>query len=57
MVFDCGILCDAVIAFILPAVFSYKLMGHTFLGSTLMVVGGTVGVLGTYFSLVQVIHG
>ena len=56
-VFDRGFLCDAVIAFILPAVFSHKLKGHTLLGSTLMVVGGTVGILGTYFSFWKVMHG
>ena len=47
---------DAVIAFILPALFSYKIQGHTILGIVLFVVGGTVGLLGTFFSLCSILR-
>lgn len=45
-----------VIAFILPAVFSYKIQGHTILGSVLFVVGGTIGLLGTFLSLCSILR-
>jgi hypothetical protein len=47
---------DSVIAFILPALFSYKIQGHTILGSVLFVVGGAVGLLGTFYSLSSILR-
>lgn len=41
-----------VISYILPALFSYKLRGHTILGSLLFLLGGSVGLIGTYYSIV-----
>lgn len=41
------------IAFILPAVFSYKMRGYTHLAAILLLVGGPIGISGTYFSLVK----
>jgi len=41
------------IAFILPAVFSYKMRGYTHLAATLLLVGGPIGISGTYLSLVK----
>lgn len=41
------------IAFILPALFSFRLVGYTHLAAAILVIGGIVGSVGTYFSIVQ----
>jgi len=43
------------IAFILPALFSFRLVGYTHLAGAIFVIGGIVGMVGTYFSIVQFI--
>ena len=45
-----GCVTGTAISYILPAVFSYKLRGHTVLGTLLFSVGGLVGVIGTFYS-------
>jgi hypothetical protein len=44
-----------VIGFILPAIFSYKFRGYTHVGALLFVVGGTIGCVGTFLSLAQLV--
>lgn len=43
------------IAFVLPALFSYRMRGYTHLATLLLVVGGSIGISGTYFSLVKLV--
>jgi len=43
------------IAFILPALFSFKLVGYTHLAAVIFILGGTVGSIGTYFSIMQLL--
>jgi amino acid permease len=43
------------IAFVLPALFSYQMHGYTHLAATLLFVGGSIGISGTYFSLMKLI--
>ncbi len=50
-----GCATGTVISYILPALFSYKLRGHTVLGSLLFVLGGSVGLVGTYYSIVALV--
>jgi sodium-coupled neutral amino acid transporter 11 len=45
-----GCVTGTAISYILPAVFSYKLRGHTVLGTLLFSVGGLVGIIGTIYS-------
>jgi len=40
----------AVMAFVLPAIFSFKLRGYSHFSAFLLVVGGSVGLLGTITS-------
>lgn len=47
-----GCATGTVISYILPAVFSYKLRGHTTIGTILFLLGGSVGIIGTYYSIV-----
>lgn len=47
-----GAATGTVISFILPAMFSFKVRGHTILGSLLFLLGGSVGLIGTYYSTV-----
>lgn len=44
------------IAFILPALFSFRLVGWTNLAGMIFVIGGLVGLVGTYFSIVQLLE-
>merc|ERR1712187_332799 len=46
-----------VMAFILPALFSFKVEGYSHLNGFLLVFGGFVGIVGTHSSLVQIING
>eukprot|EP00934_Nitzschia_sp_Nitz4_P005083 Nitzschia sp. Nitz4//scaffold112_size70979//3509//4952//NITZ4_005890-RA/size70979-augustus-gene-0.90-mRNA-1//-1//CDS//3329533229//5073//frame0 len=48
-----GCACGTVISYILPALFSYKLRGHTVLGTILFVLGGSIGLVGTYYSILE----
>lgn len=43
------------IAFVLPALFSFKIIGFTFEGLFLLVIGGAVGCVGTVFSLKKLV--
>lgn len=45
------------IAFVLPALFSYRMRGYTHLAVALVLVGGSIGILGTYLSLVKLLGG
>ena len=44
------------IAFILPSLFSFRLVGYTHLAGMIFVIGGLVGLVGTYFSIVQLLE-
>mmetsp|Transcript_12468 Transcript_12468/g.35695 ORF Transcript_12468/g.35695 Transcript_12468/m.35695 type:complete len:524 (-) Transcript_12468:134-1705(-) len=44
------------IAFILPALFSFRLVGYTHLAAAIFVIGGIVGSVGTYFSIGQLLE-
>ena len=44
------------IAFILPSLFSFRLVGFTHLAGMIFVIGGLVGLVGTYFSIVQLLE-
>lgn len=46
-----GCATGTIISYILPALFSLKLRGHTALGSLLFLLGGSVGIVGTYYSV------
>lgn len=52
----CGCAFGTAIAFILPALFSYRLTGYTPTATFLLMVGGVVGILGTWQSFVQLIQ-
>ena len=47
-----GCATGTVISYILPSLFSLKLRGHTVLGTLLFVLGGSVGIVGTYYSVI-----
>jgi amino acid permease len=51
-----GCATGTLIAFLLPALFSLKLQGYSRLAVVLLVVGGSVGLIGTFFSLTQLIQ-
>jgi sodium-coupled neutral amino acid transporter 11 len=51
-----GCALGTLIAFVLPSLFSYRLRGYTATAALLFVVGGVVGCIGTYLSLVQLIR-
>jgi amino acid permease len=51
-----GCTTGTVIAFILPALFSFKLRGYSHLAAFILFVGGAVGLVGTYLSLQNMIH-
>lgn len=51
-----GCTTGTVIAFILPALFSFKLRGYSHLAAFILFVGGTVGLVGTFLSLQTMIH-
>jgi len=44
------------IAFILPALFSLKIIGFTFEGLFLLIIGGVVGCIGTAFSMKKLVY-
>lgn len=46
-----GCASGTMIAFILPAMFSFRLKGYTHLAGLIFVVGGAVGIVGTFLSL------
>jgi amino acid permease len=50
-----GCATGTVIAFILPAMFSFKLHGYSHLALAFLVVGASVGLIGTFFSLVELV--
>jgi hypothetical protein len=52
-----GCATGTLIAFILPALFSFRLQGYTHLAMLILVVGGAVGLIGTYFSLHKIFFG
>jgi hypothetical protein len=43
----------AVISFILPAIFSFKIIGYNRAGAFIFLFGFPMGLIGTYFSLLQ----
>jgi len=49
-----GCTSGSVIGFILPSLFSFKLNGYSHLALFLMIIGGFVGLVGTYFSLSKI---
>jgi len=51
-----GCATGTVIAFILPALFSFKLRGYSHLAVLILLVGGMVGLVGTYLSLRNLIY-
>ncbi|KAI2513414.1 transmembrane amino acid transporter protein [Fragilaria crotonensis] len=51
-----GCATGTVIAFILPSLFSFRLRGYSHTAMTLLVVGGLVGGIGTFFSTRQLIR-
>lgn len=51
-----GCMAGTIIAFILPALFAFRIEGYTHTALVLLVLGGAVGVVGTYFSLVELIN-
>lgn len=51
-----GCTTGTIIAFILPAVFSFQVRGYSHTAALLLAVGVVVGCLGTYTSLVELIH-
>ena len=52
-----GCVCGSLIGFILPGIFSMKLQGITMLGSVFLLVGGFVAIVGTWFSVRDIIVG
>ena len=48
-----GSVAGTMISYILPSVFSFKLRGHTIVGSILFLLGGSVGLIGTYYSIIS----
>lgn len=50
-----GCATGTVIAFILPALFSFRLAGYTHLSAFILMVGGAVGFVGTFFSVKKLI--
>lgn len=51
-----GCVSGTLIAFILPALFSFKLKGYSHLGAVILVVGGVIGSVGTFYSLLQFVN-
>jgi len=51
-----GCATGTIIAFILPALFAFRIEGYTHAAGLLLVVGGLVGSIGTYFSLFELIN-
>ena len=51
-----GCATGTMIAFVVPACISVRLRGWTLLAALLLLVGGSVGLVGTYFSLRQILH-
>ena len=52
-----GCISGAMLGFILPATFSYRLQGTTTLGTIFFIVGGFVGIVGTMFSFKDLLVG
>ena len=50
-----GCATGTVIAFILPSLFSFQLLGYTHLAAAILVIGGAVGAVGTYFSIANIL--
>lgn len=46
-----GCATGTMVSFILPALFSFKMRGGTLLGTLLLILGGSVGLIGTYYSV------
>lgn len=51
-----GCATGTIIAFVLPALFWFKLRGYSSIAVLILVVGGAVGLVGTYFSLRDLAH-
>jgi len=51
-----GCASGTMMAFILPAILSYKLQGRTAMPAFILCIGGPVGFIGTYYSLIQLIE-
>ena len=51
-----GAFSGTLLAFVLPAIFSFKLRGRSRLSLIILGVGGTVGLLGTFYSVGQFVH-
>jgi len=51
-----GAFTGTMIAFILPALFSFKLKGYTRISCAILVIGGVVGSVGTFFSFVKFVE-
>lgn len=51
-----GCATGTVIAFVLPGAFSFKEKGYTHEAAMILVVGGVVGLIGTYFSVKNIIE-
>jgi len=51
-----GCATGTIIAFIVPSCLSFKLRGYSLEAALLLLVGGVVGIVGTYFSLLQIVQ-
>jgi len=51
-----GCATGTMISFILPGLFAFQLEGFSWTAFWLLVVGGTVGIMGTYFSFLHLFH-
>lgn len=51
-----GCLGGTAIAFVLPAMFSFQLQGYTHLAASILVIGGTIGLVGTIQSLHKLVQ-
>lgn len=52
-----GCATGTLIAFLLPALISFRLQGYTHLAMLILVVGGAVGLIGTWFSFRKILFG
>lgn len=51
-----GCLTGTIIAFILPALFSFQIHGYTHVAAILLAIGSVVGCIGTYYSVADLVH-
>lgn len=49
-----GCATGTLIAYVMPAVFSFRIQRRTATGTLLLTIGGTVGLVGTYFSFAAI---